>query len=178
MIASGKVLTAAHCLSNTKSGHVGETPTSVQVYFGRNGNYRFQSLTCYASSYDVNPEWDENRNEDYDFAVINVSTSISAKTGYFGYTTTLDENAKYTLAGYPYDQKKYFGSYLYADDGYTETVWSDSFTHDMNCCGGISGGPIYNGAFRVVGIHTWGSTTQGGTATKMTMNVVNLITQS
>lgn len=80
-----------------------------------------------------------------------------------------------------YDQVKYSGYYMYTDSGTLSSgIYDDdtSFRHYFDSCGGVSGAPIYDNATgRVIGIHTWGHGTdvQGGTATKITTDVVALI---
>lgn len=177
MIESGKILTSAHCLYNSHSGHIGETPTSIDVYFGRNGSYSYSYLNCKANSFKVNSEYADNSNEDYDYGIITVDKSVSDKTGTFGWSTSIDEDATYTLTGYPYDSKKYYGKVMYTDSGSVGPVWSKSFDHSLNSCGGVSGGPIYNSSNQVIGIHSRSTSSKGGTATRFTSDVRALIKQ-
>lgn len=174
VLASGKVVTAAHCLYNLHDGHVGETPTSITVYFGWNNQNSVQSVTAQASAFHVNSKWDSNLDANYDYGVIDINSSITSVTRKFTYSKTVNANTKYTLTGIPYDKKVYFGNYMYTDTGKVDS-WDDrTIQHSLNCCGGISGAPLYDSDNKVVGLHTW-STDEYGTATRITNDLISML---
>lgn len=174
VLASGKVVTAAHCLYNVKSGHVGETPTSIDVYFGWNNGSNYNYVNAKASAFHVNSMWDSYLDANYDYGVIDINSSITDATGRFGRKTTVSSSTKYTLTGIPYDQEVYFGKYMYTDTGKVDSWTTRTIQHSLNCCGGISGAPLYDPDNYVVGLHTWSNSTYG-TATRITSDLVSML---
>ena len=171
--SSGKVLTAAHCLRTT----TGKTASKITMRFGRAGSNSFLQTT--STRYVVNEEWDTNQNASYDYGVIIVPSSVAKTTGSFGWTSALDSSKTFTLAGYPY-AGPYTGKYMYKDSGKIDEsdVYTKKFDHFFNCGPGCSGAPFFDSGQYVVGIHTWGNKEDvgvGGTATKFTKDVANLI---
>lgn len=97
MIRPGIVLTAAHNLSPVS----GNTPVRAITRFGAKGGTQVAVATTTATAWEVNAEWAYNKNANYDYAVIDVPTTVSTSTGYFGYTVSVDSSTQYTLSGYP-----------------------------------------------------------------------------
>lgn len=173
-LAPGKIVTAAHCLYNLKSGHEGETPTRIEVYFGWNNGSSYRTAKATASAFHVNDMWDSYLDANYDYGVIDIDSTITSATGRLGRKTSVSGSTDYTLTGIPYDNEKYFGYYMYTDTGRIDDWDSRTIQHSLNCCGGISGAPLYDSDYYAVGLHTW-SNSSYGTATRITSDLESML---
>lgn len=176
LVASGKVLTAAHCLKNRR----GSMAREIAVEFGRNGALSTSFYTVYGSDFTVNSKWNNqsSKTADYDYGVISVPLGTAAYTGSFDVATGANKSSTYNLTGYP-NVGKYANTHkMYTDSGKLKSISTNTFEHYFNSTGGCSGSPIYDNNNVAIGIHTYGPTNnsiRGGTGTRISDACINLL---
>ena len=143
----GLFLTAAHCLVCSKHS---KWANNINFYFG------YKSSKNYLYKY--NGRWDawvgnlfSNRNYsiEKDYAVVNISSKVPEKVGYFGaYWADSDTGIQsyYAyVAGYRDGKLRY-------DSGFLSVLDSDHVKYVMDDVAGNSGGPIYTSDGYAIGI--------------------------
>ena len=173
LIASNKILTAAHCLADFSSSTI---KNSVTVTLGSSRLSSSTGATTYkVSSYKIDPRYDANTSQ-FDMAVItidgtsvitpakvNVDTALPAvgtKTYVAGWGSTreggnVNSALKYTAVAVVSNTEctTAYGSDIYAGSLCAYTKATDS-------CQGDSGGPLYSlrgTTMTVVGVVSWGN---------------------
>ncbi len=142
MIGPRAVATNGHVLYNPQY----DTYASNLVVYPAYSN----SLTPYgsanATAYIMNEGWTDERNNEYDWAVIELDSNIGDSTGYLGlrWQGSSYNGTSFMSNGYPYEVNGYENYYMYCSTG-TVTSSSDRKlkSNNTNSIDGMSGGPAY-----------------------------------
>ncbi len=127
------VATSAHVVYDIS---LGGTPSSIRFYPGVNG----PSLgTGYdAQNVSLSAEWQNAKDDRYDYAVFEVNSNIGNSRGFYGWSTSASVNNSVQVMGYP---KSYE---LWADTRSVVNVDSSFVYYDVDETAGESGAPVYN----------------------------------
>jgi V8-like Glu-specific endopeptidase len=155
LISAKYVITAGHCIHDPRDGG---WATQIEVIPGLNGTYKpYGSVfATYIRSY---TNWTNNRDKNYDFALVTLDRKIGDITGWLGYNYYSSINGVTSnLAGYPGDK----GSiYLYYHFGPILSSTSQRLFYQIDTNKGQSGSGIYrimnNNERYVFGVHTDGN---------------------
>jgi V8-like Glu-specific endopeptidase len=176
LIAPDKVLTAAHCVWNTKRS---------AFYFNLNfapGRYResgamvnpwgvvpWKSVTVF-DSFKANPAT-------WDVAVVTLAKKLGSLTGYMGMAAGCSSNTDLTVAGYPQDQAQ--GTCL-ANSCRVPFLDCNALTnvHTCDTIMGMSGSPLWDAKNRIRMIHVAGIADRDeNRATTVTQFLVNTVSK-
>jgi V8-like Glu-specific endopeptidase len=137
IIASKYVLTAAHCIHDSSRGG---WASRVEVVPGLNGTYKpyGSAYATYLRSY---KGWTEDRNSNYDFALITLDRNIGNTTGWLGYGYYSSINGVTgNIGGYPGDKG---GLSLYYHYGPISRSTSQRVSYQIDTAPGQSGSGVY-----------------------------------
>jgi V8-like Glu-specific endopeptidase len=176
LIRPDKVLTAAHCVWNTKRN---------AFYYNLNfapGRYRdsgsmvnpwgvvpWKSVTVF-DAFKKNPAT-------WDVAVVTLNKKLGSLTGYMGMAAACNSNVKLTVAGYPQDQSQ--GTCM-ANTCNVPYVDCNALTniHTCDTIMGMSGSPLWDSKNRIRMIHVAGIQDKPeNRATTVTQFLVNTISK-
>ncbi|WIA36134.1 hypothetical protein OEZ86_007481 [Tetradesmus obliquus] len=176
LIRPDKVLTAAHCVWNTKRN---------AFYYNLNfapGRYRdsgsmvnpwgvvpWKSVTVF-DAFKKNPAT-------WDVAVVTLNKKLGSLTGYMGMAAACNSNVKLTVAGYPQDQSQ--GTCM-ANTCSVPYVDCNALTniHTCDTIMGMSGSPLWDSKNRIRMIHVAGIQDKPeNRATTVTQFLVNTISK-
>ncbi len=159
LVESDIVLTAGHCLRNTK----GYDAVSITVYLAGN---KYTSLAkqeiTNQSQFHLSKKYTSYKKiaNDYGFIKLN-DKSMGTAYGWFGIPNTKANTKEvFEIAGFPF-QEDTFGIRMVTDSGMLSEVNTDTLVYKMDCNNGQSGSPIFNSARYVVGVHTVGYPGEG-----------------
>lgn len=157
LIAAKYVLTAGHCVHSSSNGG---WASRIEVVPGLNGTYRPYGA-AFSTRLRSYTGWTQNRDSNYDFALITLDRSIGNSTGWLGYAYIPTINGVTgNLAGYPGDRDGGTGLYYHSGPIRSSTTYRVTYTIDT--AGGQSGSSVYrllNGQRHVFAVHTNGGTT-------------------
>jgi glutamyl endopeptidase len=151
-VGPNRVVTAGHIVYDSEAGgyarHINITPGYA------NGEAPFGST--YASYMQTTKGYKNDGDPDYDFAMLTTADELGRRTGWLGLKATDNSDlGTVLLCGYPDDlggtRQMYFagGRSWWANSHRLQyEFWTDS---------GMSGGPLINYNFYIVGIHTGGN---------------------
>lgn len=146
MISQDALATAGHCVYNSsKGGWV----SNVKVNASRKGStYPFGT---YNGTYFHTSQNYINGDSDFDYGVIEVSSDLGKKTGYFGFTwqSSSYNGSTVTVTGYP--GEKIPGQWTMSGTVYATSTYLLSYNVDTT--GGQSGAPVYKNGNIAVAIH-------------------------
>lgn len=152
------VATAGHCVYNKERGGWADTIT---VYPGRNGdNLPYSSAT--AVNMGVATPYTDNRDANYDYGLLKLSSSIGNQCGWLGYTYNGGKKGgSIRLIGYPGDlpSENGTGKYQYESTGTIQSLTENRLFYDADSFDRQSGSPLIYGS-TVIGVHTQGTSTQ------------------
>lgn len=157
MIAAKYTLTAGHCVFSHAEGGWAR---SIEVIPGLDGTYKpyGSAYAVYMRSYQG---WTQNRDSNYDFALITLDRTIGHSTGWFGYASYGTVNGLTgNLGGYPGDRDG--GQRLYYHFGTINSSTTNRVYYTIDTAGGQSGSGVYrinNGSRYIFAVHTNGGTT-------------------
>lgn len=176
--SNNSILTAAHVVSGYK--------ISAITFYDSNGNKKSFKPTVVDYSVPVN--YENDKNENFDYALIKVSNNLSAYNSfYLGYALqrAIDTNANVYVTGYQAEDHQIIERGIGRLDS-TSNHYKLYYTCDT--VSGVSGSPvyadlIYNGKhyYTVVGIHTNGDPAENpqdrvhNSGVRMCPNITNLI---
>lgn len=162
LISAKHVLTAGHCVSNGS----GSWYYNLNFTVAQNGSYQPWGTRSWTRAITTSA-WHNNRNSNYDYAIIVLSAP--AHGGHAGWGTY--GGGTHSITGYPGD--KPFGT-MWTGSGGVWTSGSYRLCYTIDTAGGQSGSGIANGGAGVYvrGIHTTGSPSQN-CGTRLTGTVYN-----
>lgn len=162
LISAKHVLTAGHCVSNGS----GSWYYNLNFTVAQNGSYQPWGTRTWTRAITTSA-WHNNRNSNYDYAMIVLSAP--AHGGHAGWGTY--GGGTHSITGYPGD--KPFGT-MWTGSGGVWTSGSYRLCYTIDTAGGQSGSGIANGGAGVYvrGIHTTGSSSQN-CGTRLTGTVYN-----
>jgi V8-like Glu-specific endopeptidase len=160
LVAAKYTLTAGHCVYSHNDGGWART---IEVIPGLDGTYKPYG-SAYASYMRTYQGWTQNRDSNYDFALITLDRTIGNSTGWFGYASYSTVNGvTANLGGYPGDRDS--GLRLYYHYGAINSSTADRVYYTIDTAGGQSGSGVYrivNGSRYIFAVHTTGYTTYNG----------------
>lgn len=144
LVGKKVLLTASHLLYNKERGWA----SSVVVYPAyNNGDAPYGgALWAYTSI----GKYYDTKNENDDWGIVKLATSIGEKTGYYNISTTLKKGDKITLFSYPSDMS----TKMVVSPSTVTSLYTYKFRHKCDLVGGSSGGGILNSNLEVVGIQS------------------------
>lgn len=147
LITAKHVLTAGHCVSNGS----GSWYSSLNFTVAQNGSYQPWGTRTWTRAITTSA-WHNNRNTNYDYALIVLSSP--AHGGHAGWGVY--GGGTHSITGYPGD--KPFGT-MWTGSGSVSTSGSYRLCYTIDTAGGQSGSGIANGGAGVYvrGVHTTGS---------------------
>lgn len=162
LISAKHVLTAGHCVSNGS----GSWYSNLNFTVAQNGGYQPWGTRSWTRAITTSA-WHNNRNTNYDYALIVLSAP--AHGGHAGWGVY--GGGTHSITGYPGD--KPFGT-MWTGSGGVWTSGSYRLCYTIDTAGGQSGSGIANGGAGVYvrGIHTTGSSSQN-CGTRLTGTVYN-----
>jgi V8-like Glu-specific endopeptidase/PKD repeat protein len=151
MIGPDVVLTAAHCVYDQESDNFAE---SVTVYPGADGTGFFGGVTApfgkasvtSISTYKGWTDYDSDKTQRWDFAVLTLDKSIGDQSGWFGYATRDKNNSFYTapnleVSGYPGDKPK--ATQWNMSGNHADRATKSFHYYYFDTAAGMSGGPVW-----------------------------------
>ena len=151
-------ITAGHCVYSSDHGG---WASSIEVIPGADGSSRPYG-TAWSTVIHTSNKWINEHNEEYDYGVIELNTSIGDKTGYFGthYSFWSLKNKNITVSGYP-------GEYYrqqWAMSGKVKKNTTRKIYYNIDTTGGQSGCPVYwydsQYGHQAIAIHAYGGSTE------------------
>lgn len=138
MIGEKTLVTAGHCFWNSsKGGWVIEC----RIHPFQNAD-TINTAYYYPSTWVCSTAYTSSEDNNYDWCVANLFSSIGTQTGYFGFGTGGNMDAgSYTLSGYS-------GDYLYHQyysSGSIQSANTYTCNFKINAVGGQSGAPLFDG---------------------------------
>lgn len=164
LIGPKHVITAAHCVYNFKtkawSNALTFTPGKLSKDDAGKGTFSFKRIF-------LQKEYVENMSEDFDFALIELDTSIGETTGWVGFRSLKKEeiseakSMSISFAGYPGDKE--IGSLwkVTCPAAFKEKL----LTYFCDSYGGMSGSALFQTGDAqnfIIGIHTFGGIEKNG----------------
>lgn len=151
LFKNNSAVTAGHCIFNKSRGG---WASSVTVYPGYNESNRpYGSAT--ATDMGIATPYSDNKDNNYDYGLLKLSSSIGNQCGWLGYTYNGGAvNSSIKLIGYAGDLDS---KYQYESTGKITSLTANRLAYDADAGGGQSGGPLFVGS-TVVGIHTQSAT--------------------
>lgn len=168
----GVILTAAHCLYDTRGN---EYMNKVHVARGRSGeNLPHGMQTFERSAFRVPEDWKSSAAQYADYGVI-LLDGPNPTTGFnlFPAKDEQLENVNITTAGYPADKNGFF---MWMDRGPVKSVNSSKIFYNQDTFGGQSGSPVWTqlqNGIACVGVHSYGGCPNS--ATRLTKPVIDQI---
>ncbi len=143
IVGKNKAFTAAHCVYMPEHGGMAY---NVRIWPGYNDN---KSPKAPYGSYDADyfltwSPWTDNRNRDYDYAVISLKQQVGAKIGHFGLRARPKKTFIGTniyVAGYPADLST--KKLCYRALGQITNSSTRLLAYNADMMKGESGGPVY-----------------------------------
>lgn len=158
LIGPRQVITAAHCVYDFKnkiwSDGLTFTPGKLSKDDVGKGTFGFTKIF-------IQKEYIESMSEEYDFAVIELDTSIGNLIGWAGFRAFEDASEVITFAGYPGD--KDFGTLW--EVTCPATVVNKLLSYSCDSFGGMSGSALFQSADAdnfIIGVHTFGGPEKNG----------------
>ena len=152
LISSDTVLTAGHCVYDTRYGG---WATRIEVYAGRNGSYspfgKANSKSFYTLDRWINLISKEYDYREYDIGYIKLDQKLGKTTGWLGLTTTLSNDI--SLTGFPAPRDR--GYKMYSQKGKLKNSAANKIYYDLDTEGGQSGSSVYNTGNQVIGVHAY-----------------------
>ena len=143
-------MTAGHCVYDSSRGG---WAVSIEIHPGINGSTT-NSSGYIASVIHTDKKYSSSENENYDWGLLEFTTDIGNKTGYFGaqYYASSQVGKSITITGYPGEKNKQ----MWTESG-TVAGWGTSrISYMIDTTPGQSGSPVYeysSNNYRSMAIH-------------------------
>lgn len=175
MIGENTVATAGHCVYSHDNGGWAK---SISVTPGKNGSNK-PFGTAYATTLNSVNGWVQNNLIEYDYAVIELNTSIGNNSGWFGLSgnDSSIKDSTVSIVGYAGDKSSYT---LWKDIGKISVDKTRMIGYPIDTYKGQSGSPVYwynsTYGYQAAGIHTRAYTSELNRGVKITSSVFNFLT--